>query len=110
MSRNLIQHLSTDIHLVIGSFLDDWSKIYLISSCTSFYESLMINYFRVFKIRRTEAFIQRYHEDISFRERFWRVIKDPNRQIDFLNGNIRNAVDFPFTSVYHLRSTVASTL
>lgn len=102
----MIQHLSTDIHLVIASFLDHWSKIYFLSSCTSFYESFIVKNVRVFKIRRTEAFIRRYQEDNSFRERFWRVIKDPHRQIDVIHGNIRNAADFPFTSVYHLESTV----
>ncbi len=67
MSSGLIQHLSTDIHLFIGSFLDDWSKVYFGSSCIAFYESLIVNHFRIFKIPRTETFIQRYQEDNGFR-------------------------------------------
>lgn len=64
-----------------------------------------MNHFRIFKIRRTETFIQRYQEDNGFRERFCKVVKDPHRQIDIDQGNISNAGDFPFTSIHRLEST-----
>lgn len=99
-----MQHLSTDIHIFIGSFLDDWSKVYFGSSCIAFYESLIVNHFRVFKIRYTETFIKQYQEDNAFRERFWKVVKDPHRQIDIFQGNISNAGDFPFTRIHRLES------
>lgn len=110
-----ILHLSNDLQLFITSFLDYEDQINYGSICIKFVEDLLSCHLRQYKISSTNQFYQNYYynnnnneqnnnNDQTFREKFHKIIKNPEKQIVILtlHQTILNNHCFPFHSIKHL--------
>lgn len=101
-NKSYLTHLPNDLQLSIANYLTETEKIWFGSCCVSFYNGLLINHLRRFKILNKSNFLTDYENNEEVRERFAKCIRFPERQVYVSMFNSFYGPRIPFPRIYSL--------